>query len=784
MSVVRFPQVRAGALVALVLCATQAAADVQSIETRVTQVKGDVAVLDKGSEDGVASGQVFDVYRDGEVYFLPLTNGKVPLVRPQERVGRVEVFELDDHSAKARLIEGRAAPNQFAYLNPKAQAPNHPPEFVNVSKGVKAVDWQKSVSIKLRNTNEPDEVVRYSWSTNGGVLAAEFTTAPSNTWTAPPTAGDYQVNVTALDAAGQQAHAGILLRSRGIERNYGVKAMRPTTETFGPASLYGEDARDVAFSSEGNTRSYVLTERSLILDEALAARRSSKLPDGEFTCVAVSHPRGGEGKICLLDTEQRSVLVYRAPENAKQPVLSGKPLRLGQPGDEGNGHLSRPVDLALSPDGQMVYVLDAAQRCVQVFRDDGRFLLSFGQPGSGPNELHDPSAIAVSADGRVFVADSDPDRRAIVVFEGFLAQREVPLREATGRISGLTIDAFGKAIFALDRASGKLFSFDATDFAPGTTYKPASSFYGALRSALRLRADRLGKLWVIDREGRSVVRLDPEGRAGQWFERRTGGVEVSDMLRVAVGPRSEVAVLDDNQRVTCFDADGWIVTQFGGSGDGKGKFDSAIDLAISSQGDVFVLDAGRQELTRFSRTGVPIGGPVLSGIRQAVDLSPLSDRSGIAVVTQGGNDAFTLVDANGEELAKSQQYGGDLTPARGCVTVDEAKNYLFWHADADEELVFRAPMDGSPVELQHTFNTATFSSDVIGDMEPTVFGWVFVSDRDVEKLVVFDGKGIKRWEKVYGDQLRGLADLGSDDLGYLYAIDTSRNLVLKLSPQR
>ena len=432
------------------------------------------------------------------------------------------------------------------------------------------------------------------------------------------------------------------------------------------------------------------------------------------------------------------------------------------------------------PDGELVYVLDAGQRCVQVFRADGRFLVSFGQPGSGPNELHEPTAIAVGGDGRVYVADSDPDRRAIVVYEGFLALRELPLQRASGKVSGLAVDGFSQAIYAVDQASGQVFAFDLTSFEARATYAPAAGFCGGLSRPVRMRADRVGRLWVVDRDGRSVVQLAPEARGAQWFERRTGGVEVSDMLRVAAGPHGEVAVLDDYQRVTCFDPEGWIVTQFGGTGEGKGKFDTATDLVISAQGEVFVLDSGRQQLNRFSRVGVPLRPP-LTGIRQAVDLSPLSDRSGLAVLTQGGSDAFILVDVNGKKITSSQQYEGDLTPPRGCVTVGASKSYVFWTADDDEEKVYRAPMDKGPIELGHDFNTATFG-DVIGDMEPTVYGWVFVADRDAEKLVVFDQSGKLRWVASYENSLRGLADIGTDDYGNLYAIDTKRNRVLKLSP--
>jgi DNA-binding beta-propeller fold protein YncE len=69
-----------------------------------------------------------------------------------------------------------------------------------------------------------------------------------------------------------------------------------------------------------------------------------------------------------------------------------------------------PTNLALSPEGAM-YVTDGYGNArVHKFSPDGRLLLSWGSPGSGPGQFHLPHGIAVSSEGRVYVADRENSR--------------------------------------------------------------------------------------------------------------------------------------------------------------------------------------------------------------------------------------------------------------------------------------------------------------------------------------------------------------------------------------
>jgi sugar lactone lactonase YvrE len=70
----------------------------------------------------------------------------------------------------------------------------------------------------------------------------------------------------------------------------------------------------------------------------------------------------------------------------------------------------RPTNLALAGDGTM-YVTDGYGNCrVHKFAPDGRLLLSWGEPGTGPGQFNLPHGIALDRDGRVYIADRENSR--------------------------------------------------------------------------------------------------------------------------------------------------------------------------------------------------------------------------------------------------------------------------------------------------------------------------------------------------------------------------------------
>lgn len=125
-------------------------------------------------------------------------------------------------------------------------------------------------------------------------------------------------------------------------------------------------------------------------------------------------------------------------------------LTLGTPGEPGGGegHLNSPSDVAVAADGS-VFVADShsfddGNNRIVKFSRDGKFVKAWGRTGYAPGEFRMAHCVAISPDGRVFVADRGNNRVQIFDQEGkFLAQWT-----QFGRPSGICFDTAGRVYVA------------------------------------------------------------------------------------------------------------------------------------------------------------------------------------------------------------------------------------------------------------------------------------------------------------------------------------------------
>jgi DNA-binding beta-propeller fold protein YncE len=106
-----------------------------------------------------------------------------------------------------------------------------------------------------------------------------------------------------------------------------------------------------------------------------------------------------DGHLWITDVSRHRVI---------KTTLEGRVLmELGRPDQPGvdEGMFNKPTDIAFGADGT-VYVSDGyGNSRIVAFDAEGRFLRTWGQPGSGPEEFDTPHAVVVAADGLVWVSD-------------------------------------------------------------------------------------------------------------------------------------------------------------------------------------------------------------------------------------------------------------------------------------------------------------------------------------------------------------------------------------------
>lgn len=793
----------------LLLLAAPAWAD-SPMEAKLLEVKGDSIKLNKGGRNGVSVGQIFDLYQEARVYYLPLTSGEVPLVKSQRRVARIQVFQVEPSTSRGRVLsreqgsDGGKIPLKAKGLraihNPTAIAPNRKPVFL-ATPTYKAKAWGEKQQIWLKVSNESDDAEVYTWRVSGGRISAERTIRPYNTWTAPATAGKYQLTVSVQDSAGNVNQTAITLVSSGVPRNRTLPTRWPATRLYGTFSRYGK-VRDLAFDNLG--RKFFLDSKGgwggytkVRVEKASGQLVGRPLPveDVEFTSVAVQGKYGGvPGALFALEADSKTILRYDFAGVSWKNLFSRKPLVIGHPdGGTGNARFDEPVDLAVSKDNE-IYVLDAGQRCVQVFEVTGKgeeakgvFLVSFGRPGSGPMELKKPVAMAVGRDNSVYVLDNG--RKTVVIYRAWRPVHEFSVGGEEEELVGIAVDPFSNDVYVLDRTKGAVIHYSRSGkllnrFGENKT----RGHPGRLKEPVRLRMDPRRMLWVVDRNGTSTVRFDEKGK----FLGRTGGIEFGGHLRVSGAPDGGFAVLDKEEfQVTRFDRSGWITARFGAEGTKQNQFQEPIDLTISKTGEIFVLDAEKKSLLRFSPNGAYLGkvgkgGSERSELMEVKDLVAVNDRSYVSVVQQRPKWNFNLFHpGKGKSERTFGEYVGELAPRYGCVTgvtgslsgtgKASAKPW-YWTVDDDREKVYLARRGVDPTAVKHSF-------DSINDIEPGPDNLVFVADPGDDQIVVLSEKGAVV-AKLTSKYFETPWDIGVDGYGHVYVYDKSTKRIVRLVPRK
>jgi sugar lactone lactonase YvrE len=123
----------------------------------------------------------------------------------------------------------------------------------------------------------------------------------------------------------------------------------------------------------------------------------------------------------------------------------------GEPGDPPN-RLTRPNDVLVAPDGS-IFIAEGHgpedPNRVLKFAPDGTHVATFGGTGYAPGQFHEPHALAMDSQGRLFVADRYNNRIQILTQDGeFIAAWS-----QFGRPSGLYIDE-NDLLYVADSESG------------------------------------------------------------------------------------------------------------------------------------------------------------------------------------------------------------------------------------------------------------------------------------------------------------------------------------------
>lgn len=293
---------------------------------------------------------------------------------------------------------------------------------------------------------------------------------------------------------------------------------------------------------------------------------------------------------------------------------------------------SQPVGLAVSDDGQRLYIADRGWGCVFAVdfgKNDG--FRPIGDQGASPGDavLKNPIGVALDAEENLYVANQGG--RAVNVYDRngvFLRQIG---RDEVARPAGL----------AIDRARGRLLVVDG-----GHSGEPGGH-----------------QIRVYDLSGSALLTIGNRGD-------RDG--EMNFPTYVAVDDQGSVYVTDTgNARVQIFDAEGKFVRKFGKRGDRLGDFARPKGLALDTFGNVYITDAHWGAVGIFNQMGellLPFGGKAIAAGRFQSPGAIAIGRDNkifVADTLTGWIHSFQLVNTGPEDSVRAAGGGGAAPETKG-----------------------------------------------------------------------------------------------------------------------
>ena len=264
----------------------------------------------------------------------------------------------------------------------------------------------------------------------------------------------------------------------------------------------------------------------------------------------------GKDTIYGIDTDNKGISLIRNGAIAGKIVLNG----------------IFPVSLAFDGSGSL-WVLDKNKMRVVKLDDTGNILFSFGTKGRAVGQMDDPTDMAISSAGVIFVADR----------------------------GNSWVQAFNSEGVFL--------------------YVVRNSISAKLDSPGAITVDPQDNLYVLDK-GRSVISTySARGEAvGEFNKAQEGPAAVLKPITL-MATYDEVFVLDANQ-VKVFSHNGKYIRSFGAAGEGAGEMDEPTSLAAKDNSTFFVSDRGNKRIQTFATLYKPAAPAelVADGAVHAVEL--------------------------------------------------------------------------------------------------------------------------------------------------------------------
>lgn len=277
----------------------------------------------------------------------------------------------------------------------------------------------------------------------------------------------------------------------------------------------------------------------------------------------------------------------------EQPAITYEPLKpknviTGPP----ETPLKKPIAMEVGLRGEL-YVVDSGNQRIVVFGEDGRFIMSFGSPGSGRAELVKPQGVAVAPNGQVYVAD--PGKGAVVVFAGDGSYLYTIEDSDKASFQPLSVKADSKGdIYIFDNVTGNFRVYD--DQGKRKADYPAESTKG-LKEIRAIDIDpEKGIVYGIGAGQSKYLKMQHSSVIKQ------GDKSLVEPMGIVYNQSYNLVLISEasSHKVLVFRDGGTYLGEFGGYGNGMAEFSRPTGLAFDEQGKLYVADTDNNRIVIYA----------------------------------------------------------------------------------------------------------------------------------------------------------------------------------------
>ena len=221
-----------------------------------------------------------------------------------------------------------------------------------------------------------------------------------------------------------------------------------------------------------------------------------------------------------------------------------------------------------------------ADDCITVHAPDGQVKLRWGKKGKGDGEFDCPGGIALSSDGRVYVADQTNHRVQVFDRSGKFLFKWGEYGNATGQFGG------GDAVYS--RTGGPQFITLDNEGDVWTTESMGCRVQVYTHDGEFIRA------WGTDEN-------KPGAFGGKFMGFKSGPARLQGPVSLRFAKDDTLWVTAISGRIQQFTKEGACLGGvFNGQGDGPGQFYAPHGLALDSKGSLYVVDSFNHRIQKFA----------------------------------------------------------------------------------------------------------------------------------------------------------------------------------------